>query len=219
MGSAAASTAFASRLARATRRLVMVVEYRLAPEHPFPAGLTDAAAVYEQVLRTSDAPLLLGDSAGGGLAAALTVAAAGTGLPPPAALVLLSPWLDLSCTAPTFQSRAATDQLFSLGAAREAATMYLQGHDAVDPLTSPLRAELAEWPPTLLMASTDEVLLQDSISFAALLALSGNDLTCWFRRGVPHAWPAVFPDLPESTMALAAVEAFASRLGQVHSGE
>jgi acetyl esterase/lipase len=214
LGSAAASTAFGCRLAAATNRSVFVVDYRLAPEYPFPAGLTDAAVVYEHVLAEARPPLLIGDSAGGGLAAALTVAAAGCGLSAPIALILMSPWLDLSCAARTFVSRAASDQLFSLAAAREAADMYLQGHDPGDPLVSPLRADLASWPPVLLMASTGEVLLQDSVAFAEVLALAGNDLACWFRKGVPHAWPSVFPDLPETSMALAAVETFTRRLAE-----
>jgi acetyl esterase/lipase len=212
LGSAANSTAFAARLADATHRTITVVDYRLAPEQPFPAGLADAAAVYEHVLAQSGAPFLVGDSAGGGLAAALTVAAARSGFPAPEALILMSPWLDLSCSAGTFASRAATDQLFSHAAAREAAAMYLQGHDPGDPLVSPLRADLDRWPPVLLMASTAEVLLQDSITFAAVLALAGNELTCWFPNGVPHAWPAVFPDLPQTATALAAVETFAKRI-------
>jgi acetyl esterase/lipase len=214
LGSAAGSTAFACRLAVATNRSVVVLEYRLAPEHPFPAGLTDAAGVYEHVLGEAKPPLLIGDSAGGGLAAAVTVAAAGGGFPAPVGLILMSPWLDLSCRAETFSSRAASDQLFSLAAAQEAAAMYLQGHDPGDPLVSPVRAELDGWPPVLLMASTGEVLLQDSVTFAGMLALAGNDLACWFSKGVPHAWPAVFPDLPATTMALAAVETFTQTLAE-----
>jgi acetyl esterase/lipase len=219
LGSAANSTAFASRLVGATQRTVIVPDYRLAPEHPFPAGLTDVAAVYEESGVESEPPFLIGDSAGGGLAAALAVAVANSELPAPSALILMSPWLDLSCSAGTFASRAKTDELFSLAAAREAATMYLQGHDPADPLVSPIRAELNYWPPTLLMASTDEVLLQDSISFAAVLALAGTDLTCCFRNGVPHAWPAVFPDLADSILALTSIEAFTRRLDHLRPDE
>jgi acetyl esterase/lipase len=200
------------------RRTVVVPDYRLAPEFPFPAGLTDAAGVYADVLADAEPPILVGDSAGGGLAAALTVAAANSGMPAPGALVLMSPWVDLSCGAGTFLSRAPTDELFSLEAAQEAAAMYLQGHDAADPLVSPVRAELDRWPATLLMASTEEVLLQDSVTFASKLALAGTDLTCSFRTGVPHAWPAVFPDLPDSITALEAIETFTKRLDSARPG-
>lgn len=209
LGSAEGSTPFATRLARATSTEVVVVDYRLAPEHPFPAGLHDAVAVYGELLDAGSAdPAVAGDSAGGGLAAALVVAAASAGAPLPGALLLMSPWLDLTCTSPTFASRAASDELFSLAAARQASEMYLQGHDPRDPLASPLHARLDRWPRTMVMTSTDEVLLQDSLAFAAMLALAGVPVTARFERGVPHAWPAVVPDLAQSIAALASMGEF-----------
>ncbi len=213
LGSAERSTPFATKLAAATHATVFVVEYRLAPEHPFPAGLHDAAIVYGHLLdeghRTT---IAIGDSAGGGLAAALTVAAATNGLPLPTALVMMSPWLDLSCTAGTFTSRAGTDQLFSRQAAEEAAGMYLQGHDPGDPLVSPLGADLDSWPSCLVLASTEEVLLDDAIAFTARLALAGVPVTSHFVPGVPHAWPAVFHDLPASVTALRNIARFVEGL-------
>ncbi len=188
------------------------VEYRLAPEHPFPAALHDAAAVYGHLLDRGDRGIVAaGDSAGGGLAAALTLAASASGQPLPAALVLMSPWLDLTCTASTYASRSETDQLFSLTSACQAAEMYLQGHEATDPLASPGLATLDAWPPSMVVASTDEVLLDDSVRFATALALAGTPVTGRFERGVPHAWPAVAPDLPASTAAVEDIGRFVRR--------
>jgi monoterpene epsilon-lactone hydrolase len=209
MGSARRSAPFATRLATAMLTTVVAVEYRLAPEEPFPAGLRDAATVYEHLLGRHDRIAVIGDSAGGGLAAALVVAAVGSGVPLPGAMVLMSPWLDLTCTAATFRSRAQSDQLFSLNAATEASAMYLQGHDSSDPLVSPGLAHLDAWPPTLLFASTDEVLLHDSVSFTSRLALAGTPVTSYFEPAVPHAWPAVVPDLPASRLALERISHFA----------
>src|SRR2546430_966646 len=125
LGSAAGSTAWGSRLAKATGSRVVVVDYRLAPEIPFPAAVHDAAAVYDALRAESGGAVFAGgDSAGGGLAAALAVACVSAGFEPPDALVLLSPWLDMTCSSDTFESRAATDQLFSKQSATEAASMY-----------------------------------------------------------------------------------------------
>jgi monoterpene epsilon-lactone hydrolase len=208
LGSAVRSTPFATRVAGATKHTIITVEYGLAPERPFPAGLRDAVAVYGYFLDRGERVAAMGDSAGGGLAAALTVAAATNGLPLPTALVLMSPWLDLTCQAPTFASRASSDQLFSLESAEEAAAMYLQGHDPTDPLASPGLATLDTWPPALIFASTEEVLVQDSIALTAMLALAGTPVTSYFEAGVPHAWPAVFPDLPASQRAIEGISRF-----------
>jgi epsilon-lactone hydrolase len=213
LGSALRSTPFATKLARATKRVIIVVEYGLAPERPFPAGLRDAAAVYGSLLDRNERVAAFGDSAGGGLAAALVVAAAKDGLPLPTALVLMSPWLDLTCQSATYTSRAGSDQLFSLASAEEAAAMYLQGHDPADPLASPGLATLAAWPPALIFASTDEVLVQDSIALTSMLALAGTPVTSYFESGVPHAWPAVFPDLPASHRAVEGISRFMEAVG------
>jgi acetyl esterase/lipase len=215
LGSAAQFTPFAARLAGATGSRVVVVDYRLAPEHPFPAALHDAAHVYEQVLAESgEPPVAAGDSAGGGLAAALTVACARAGVPVPRALVLMSAWLDLRCVADSYTSRAVTDRLFSYEAARQAADQYLQGHDPGDPLASPLLADLAPFPPALLLAGTDEVLLDDTVAMASGLARARVPTATRFERDVPHAWPSVFPDRPESAAALEAIAEFVRRLDE-----
>ncbi len=211
LGTAARSAPFATRLAAAMQATVVAVEYRLAPEAPFPAGLHDAAGVYAHFVERGESVAVTGDSAGGGLAAALVVAAAGSDVPLPSAMVLMSAWLDLTCTADTFGSRAQSDQLFSLEAAREAADMYLQGHDATDPLASPGLARLDTWPQSLILASTDEVLLQDSLTLTSRLALSGTPVASYLEAGVPHAWPTVFPDTPAARVALERIAEFAAR--------
>ncbi|HEY1281331.1 MAG TPA: alpha/beta hydrolase [Acidimicrobiales bacterium] len=211
LGSAAGSTAFGTRLAAATGCSVVVPDYRLAPEHPFPAALHDAAAVYDAlVANESDAVVVSGDSAGGGLAVAVVVAALEAGVRAPDGLVLFSPWADLGVTGPSFTSRAGTDQLFSRDAAHAAAAAYLQGVDPRHPLASPLGANLAGLPPTLVFAAIDEVLLDDAVALAAGLTHAGVAVEAHFVAGVQHVWPTVFPDLPESAAALAAVARFIS---------
>jgi acetyl esterase/lipase len=192
---------------------VVVVEYRLAPEDPFPAGLHDATAVYGHLLDEGHQTVIAaGDSAGGGLAAALAVAAAQSDIPLPAGLVLMSAWLDLTGTAGTYQSCAESDELFSLASAQMAAELYLQGEDPRHPLVSPALTSMDAWPPALVLASTGEVLLQDSIEFTSTVALGGGSVTAVLEHGRPHAWPAVFPDLPESAAALSVIGAFYARL-------
>ncbi|MGE0880708.1 MAG: alpha/beta hydrolase fold domain-containing protein [Acidimicrobiia bacterium] len=209
LGSAQRSSAFGSRLAKATGARVVVVTYRLAPEHPFPAALYDATAVYGAVVAESTVPVFVsGDSAGGGLAAAVVVACAYAGKPKPSGAILFSPWIDLRVVAATYDSRAATDTMFSRVSATEAADTYLQGHDAGDPLASPLLAPASIWPPTLVFAGGDEVLLDDSVGLIGVLASGGITVEAHLVAGMQHVWPTLFPDLPESSAALDACSRF-----------
>lgn len=203
---------FAKWLARLTNANVILPDYRLAPENPFPAALHDAAAVYADLLQEGTAPVISGDSAGGGLAAALIGARDALGLAAPPGVVLISPWLDLTITSGTFASRGATDKLFSLEAATEGSEQYLQGHSAKDPLASPLFASATAFPPTLLFAGGHEVLLGDSIAFCARLAEAGVSVESHFVAGMQHVWPTIFPDLPESVTAMDAVARFVRRV-------
>lgn len=161
--------------ALAARCVVEVVcpAYRLAPEHPFPAGLNDAHKVYDALRREGGGPLIVsGDSAGGGLAASLTALAVGEGAAP-AGLILLSAWLDLTVSAGSYWSNAATDPLFSQEAAETAGELYLQGHSARDPLASPLFAAHAGFPPTLVSIGEGEVLADDGRKLHASLQAAG----------------------------------------------
>lgn len=133
----------------------------------------------------------------------------------PAGLVLLSPWVDLTVTKPTYDSNAATDQLISKKSLQEAAELYLQLHDPGDPLASPLFADLTGLPPMLVLASCHEALLGDSTALASRAAAAGVPVEAHLVPDVPHAWPAIEPTIPESTNAIGTITRFltATRAG------
>jgi acetyl esterase/lipase len=204
MGSAAAYANFGTRLAAATDCRIILVDYRLAPEHPFPAAIADALAVFEAlVAEYGQPPIVAGDSAGGGLAAAVAL----TAKPKPRKAVLLSPWVDLTVTNPAFASRTA-DQFFPRESAAEAARQYLQGHDPEDPLASPLKGDLSAYPPTLILASADECLIGDALAFQTALTEDRRPVETHIVPGMIHVWPVIAPALPESAAALRAIRAF-----------
>ena len=204
MGSTAAWANFGTRLAAITGCRVVVADYRLAPEHPFPAGLTDALSVYRDLIaEDGQPPIVAGDSAGGGMAAAVALAAE----PKPARAVLLSPWVDLTVTNPAFDSRTG-DQFFPRASAAEAARQYLQGHSAEDPLASPLKGDLSGHPPTLILASADECLIGDALAFQAALTEARRPVETHIVPAMTHVWPVIAPALPESLAAMRAIANF-----------
>jgi len=213
LGEARTWSGFTSRIAAAAKVRVVVPEYRLAPEHPFPAALHDVARVYEELAATPDAKLLVGgDSAGGGLACALVLAAQAARAPAPDGIVLLSPWLDLTHEAASFDRCAATDAAFSLAFAEDAANDYLQGQDAAHPLLSPLRADLAHFPPSVIAASAAEVLVDQSLQFATALAQAGRPVTLQVEAGLPHVWPIVQPASSRTAALIEDAAVFIRRL-------
>lgn len=203
MGTPEAWVPLGADLAKVLGATVILPDYRLAPEHPFPAGLIDALSVYDHARKGSPGQLVVaGDSAGGGMAAALTLACRMNGQPIPDALVLLSPWLDMTLSGDTFSSRSESDLFFPRASAEQAAESYLQGQDATDPLVSPLFADLDAFPPTLVFAGTEETLLDDAVRFTEKLAHSGRTVTLEVMAGMQHAWPVTSPALPESSAAV-----------------
>ncbi|MCW1429546.1 alpha/beta hydrolase [Novosphingobium sp. JCM 18896] len=201
---------FAEALIRACGVEIVVPQYRLAPEGPFPAGLTDALAALTALREEiGDAPLIVcGDSAGGGLAASLGLLSAAGRAPRIDGLVLLSPWLDLRVTADSYAANAATDAMFSQESAGVAAELYLQGLDPTHPLASPLLAPITTYPPSLISVGTGEVLWDDSRLFHDKLLAAGIDSTLCAIDGMAHVAVITGLDRPGAAETFAAVIAF-----------
>lgn len=180
---------FAEALATRCGVEVVLPQYRLAPEHPFPAGLADALACLEELAkeRADGWPLIVsGDSAGGGLAASLGVLAAAGAAPRIEGVMLLSPWLDLTVTALSYDAHAASDPLFSRAAAELAAELYLQGFDTRHPLASALHAPVTAYPPAFISAGSGEVLFDDAQRFHEKLQAIGASSVFSAIAGMEH---------------------------------
>jgi acetyl esterase/lipase len=191
------------------------LDYRLAPEHPFPAAVEDAAQAYRWLLaRHPQAQIVLaGDSAGAGLAVATAVGVRDSGLQPPKAIVGFSPYSDLAVTGASVEANASSCAMFTPRGIREAAAMYLSGADARDPRASPLYADLAGLPPMLLFASRHETLRDDTLRLAERASAAGVRVQLIVRDRLPHVWPVFVGLLPEAREAFATVTAFAREIG------
>ncbi|MGW0017112.1 alpha/beta hydrolase fold domain-containing protein [Rhodococcus sp. NPDC003382] len=205
MGSPEAYNAYAAKIAAGAEATVVLPRYRLAPENPFPAGLRDAVAVYEELASTTEGPIVLaGDSAGAGLAAAVIVAAKAGALRTPDGLMLLSPWLDLHCSSPFYET--ASDVFFPLATAESAREDYLQGAPASDPLASPLLADHAGFPPTLIQVGGNEALVGDALGLAESLAKANVTCTLEVVAEQGHTWPLI---QPAHSVSVASIESCA----------
>jgi len=209
--SARAYRSYGSRLAAATRSRVLVVDYRLAPEHPFPAAVDDALTAYRWALDQGNDPgtiVIGGDSAGGGLTAALLLAARDAGLPQPAGGVLLSAWGDLRNEADSFTTNAATDRLFSRETAEIGAGMYLGDGDRTNPLASPALADYTGLAPLLIHVSAAEALRDDSATIAAAARAAGVSVEHEEYADMPHVWQLSYPAFPEAVDSVDKIGAF-----------
>jgi len=181
------------------------VDYRLAPEHPFPAAIEDALAAYRWLLASGIDPALIavaGDSAGGGLALGALVALRDAGDPMPAGAVMLSPWTDLALTGDSLRTRAAVEVMVKPEGLPEDVALYLAGADPRHPYASPLYADLRGLPPLLIQVGDAEVILDDSTRLAARASEAGVEVSLEIWDDMPHVFPAFAGLLPEADQAI-----------------
>ncbi len=211
IGSPRTSAAISSDLARRTGAKVISVDYRLAPEHPYPAAVHDARAAYRALLDSGVDPqsiAIVGESAGGGLAVALLASLAADGLAQPAAAVLLSPWTDLTLSGETMTSMIGIDPAFTREKVSVRAADYAGSADPADPGISPIFADLHGLPPILIQAGSHEILLDDSIRLARRAAIHDVTITLDVTPGVPHGFQAFAAMLEEGETALTRAAAY-----------
>lgn len=211
IGSVASHRDLAARVADATGCRVLAINYRLAPEHRFPAALDDALIAYqylrEQGLRPADMAFA-GDSAGGNLVLGTMLAARERGLPLPAAGALMSPWTDLTASGASYQSRAEADPIHQRAMILALAKNYLgKDGDPRDPLASPLCADLTGLPPLLVQVGDRETVRDDSTELAARAKSAGADVELQVWDGMIHVFQ-MFPEIPQAREAIASLAVF-----------
>ena len=211
VGSPASHRELAGRLSAASGARLLVIDYRLAPEHPFPAAVDDGTAAYRWLLGQGVDPsrtAVCGDSAGGGLAVAALVALRDAGDPMPAAGVCLSPWVDLEGLGESMTARAKFDLMVGREGLLESAAMYLAGADPRTPLAAPLYADLQGLPPLLIQVGASETLYDDSTRLAERARAAGVDVTLQTWEEMVHVWHLFAPLLPEGQQAIEAIGEF-----------
>ena len=204
IGDAFQAAGLASQVGRRTGAKVISVDYRLAPEHPYPAAVDDAAAAYEALLHDvgpSDIAFA-GESAGGGLAIATLVNARDHGLALPAAAFVMSPYVDLTLAGTTMETKRDVDPLLSRELLEPRVADYASGQDAALALISPVFAELSGLPPLIIQAGSHEVLLDDAIRLAREAATADVEVTLEVTPRVPHVFQAYSAMLDEAAAAL-----------------
>ena len=205
MGDAFQAAGLASQIGRRTRAKVISVDYRLAPEDPYPAAVNDALTAYQALLDDGTAPsdiAFAGESAGGGLAIATLVNARDHGLPLPAAAFVMSPYADLTLAGTTMDTKREADPLLSRENLQARVIDYTAGHDAALGLISPVFADLSGLPPLIIQAGTHEVLLDDAVRLARQAATADVEVILDITPGVPHVFQAYYPILDEAAAAL-----------------
>jgi epsilon-lactone hydrolase len=210
-GSPATHRELVARLARASRMLAFVVDYRLAPEHPFPAPLEDVFAAYRWLLGRGVDPrriAIAGDDAGAALLATTVAALRDAGDPLPSALVALSPWFDLERRSASRRTRRALDPVLRADLLESAAELHLGGADPAGPLASPAAIDYRGFPPMLVQVGTAEMLHDDAVALADRARAAGVavELEAW--TGMVHAWHLYAAMLPEGRRAISRVGAF-----------
>ncbi len=201
----------ASRVARGAKARVLLINYRLAPENPFPAAVDDAVTAYRWLLEqgmSAQRIMIAGDSAGGGLAIATLVALRDAGDPLPACATAMSPWVDLECTGESCQPGVVDDPMVSMDALAGMANNYAPT-EMRNPLASPLHANLDGLPPLQVFVGTREILRDDAIRIVDMARAAGVDASLTVGEGLIHVWQLF--DLPESRESMSQVGEFISK--------
>ena len=219
-GSIASSLMISMPLAEALSIPLFAFDYRLAPEYPYPAALEDALLAYHWLLSqgyNAQDIILLGDSAGGGLALATAMALRDEGEPLPAGLVLFSPWTDLTNTSPSHTAHANRDVMLTTAQLNRWAEAYAGDTPRDEPYISPRFGTFTGLPPLLIQVDESEILLDDSHSVADAARSAGVDVSLIVWQGLWHVWPAVGPMLPETLAAYEEISTFLKKLGRKDS--
>jgi epsilon-lactone hydrolase len=215
MGSINTHRELIARLSKAAQARILALDYRLAPEHPFPAPVEDATAAYRWMLAQGLKPsriAVAGDSAGGGLTVAALVAFRDAGLPMPAAGIPISPWVDLEAIGESMKTRSSQDPIVKPEMIREIARVYLAGQNPRSPLAAPLYADLHGLPPLLIHVGDAEALLDDSKRLAERAKAAGVDVTLEVWPEMPHVWHLFAHFLPEGQQAIDRAGEFVRKL-------
>jgi acetyl esterase/lipase len=205
IGSVATHRDMVGRIADASGARALLLDYRLAPEHPFPAAVDDAVAAYRGLLGTGAKPeniVFAGDSAGGGLTVAALVALKQQGLPLPAAGICLSPWVDLTFSGESMKTKLEADPLLGPGPLKWMGDLYLAGQAPESPLASPLFADLTGLPPLLIQVGSEEVLLDDALRLNAAAKAAGINVSLEVWDGMMHVWHLMAAMIPEGKQAI-----------------
>lgn len=195
-------------VAAATACRVLLVEYRLAPEHPYPAAIHDALVAVRWLVAQGFEPsglALGGDSAGGGLAVATLLKLRSQGASLPAACILFSPWVDMAATGESIRTRASVDAMIDVEALKMGSGVYLGDHHPTDPLASPVYATLEALPPFYVQVGDFEVLLDDSVRLAANASRDGVDVRLDIFPEMQHVFQTAVGTVPEADDAVARV--------------
>ena len=210
IGSPHSHRALAGKIAKGISADCLLIDYRKAPENPYPAALDDTFTSYNYLLDKGYSPeniVVAGDSAGGGLTIALQYELQDYHLPLPLCTALLSPYLDLTGKGKSLTHNAKNDRFLDVFEMRKWAEMYAGDHDFSDPMISPLFGDLSDLPPILVQASESEVLYNDSTRFVAKAEKQGVDITFQKWHGLIHWWH-MFGSMPESKEAIEKIIAF-----------
>jgi monoterpene epsilon-lactone hydrolase len=212
LGSINTHRSLMARIAKEAGIRTLAINYRLAPEHPFPAALDDAVLAYTWLIEHAgyqpEDIILAGDSAGGGLTFATMLALRDVNLPLPLAAVALCPWTDLAGTGPSMRTKAESDPLLPACKLRMWGKQYAGDTNVRHPLISPLYADLSGLPPLLIHVGTEEIVYDDSTRIAERAQQAGTPVTLEVWEGMPHVWHFSWHLMPEARQAIRNIAGF-----------